>query len=63
MRVWRADNIASAAAARSGPVAPGALADLLVVDGEPESSLDFLADPEQNLRLIIKGGQIAEQTL
>ncbi len=46
-----------------GVIAPGALADLLVLDGEPEQSLDFIADPDQNLRLIMKGGQIAKQTL
>jgi imidazolonepropionase-like amidohydrolase len=59
--------------AMSGPRAPyegqlgvvekGALADLLVVDGAPEKSLDFLADPETNLRLIIKGGNIAKRTI
>jgi len=46
-----------------GVIAPGAFADLLVVDGEPEQSLDFIAEPEDSLRLIIKAGQIVKQTL
>ena len=46
-----------------GVIAPGAFADLLVVDGEPEDSLDFIAEPEANLRLIMKGGQIVKRTL
>jgi imidazolonepropionase-like amidohydrolase len=46
-----------------GVIVEGAMADLLVVDGDPAGSLDFIADPETNLRLIMKGGQIAKQTL
>ncbi len=46
-----------------GTVEKGALADLLVVDGEPETDLSFLADPETSLRLIMKGGRIVKQTL
>ena len=46
-----------------GSIAPGALADLLVVDGDPSQGLDFLADPERNLRLIMKDGRIYKDTL
>ncbi|SDM83695.1 Imidazolonepropionase [Franzmannia pantelleriensis] len=46
-----------------GRIVPGALADLLVVDGDPATGIDFLADPEQNLRLIMKGGRIYKDTL
>lgn len=46
-----------------GVIAKGALADMLVVDGDPSKSLDFLADAEMNLRVIIKGGQIAKNKL
>ncbi|MGM0639657.1 MAG: amidohydrolase family protein, partial [Pseudomonadota bacterium] len=42
---------------------PGALADLLVVDGDPSRDLDFLYDPERNLRLIMKGGRIHKERL
>ncbi|MCL5426061.1 MAG: amidohydrolase family protein [Gammaproteobacteria bacterium] len=41
-----------------GKIEPGALADLLLVDGDPTRNLDFLHDPERNLRLIMKGGRI-----
>lgn len=46
-----------------GKIEPGALADLLLVDGDPSQNLDFLHDPERNLRLIIKGGRIYKDTL
>ncbi|WP_026304742.1 amidohydrolase family protein [Thioalkalivibrio sp. AKL8] len=46
-----------------GVVQPGGLADLLVVDGEPERDLSFLAEPENSLRLIMKGGRMYRNTL
>lgn len=48
---------------RLGRIEEGALADLLVVDGDPSQSLDFLADPETHLRLIIKDGRIYKDSL
>ena len=47
---------------RLGVIAEGALADLLVIDGEPEQSLDGLGDPG-NLRLIMKGGRLHKNEL
>ncbi|MGJ7461842.1 amidohydrolase family protein [Halomonas sp. MA07-2] len=46
-----------------GRIEPGALADLLVVDGDPSQNLDFLADPERHLRLIMKGGRLHKDSL
>jgi imidazolonepropionase-like amidohydrolase len=46
-----------------GRIAQGAWADLLVADGDPAVNLDFLADPGQHLRVIMKGGQIHKNTL
>jgi len=46
-----------------GTIAPGSLADILVADGDPSVSLDFLADPDTNLRLIMKDGKIYKSTL
>ena len=46
-----------------GVIAPGAHADLLVVDGEPDLDLAFLGDPDANLRLIMKGGRFVKDTL
>jgi imidazolonepropionase-like amidohydrolase len=39
-------------------VEPGALADLLLVDGDPIANIDLLADPARNLVFIMKGGRI-----
>jgi len=46
-----------------GVIEEGAMADILVVDGDPEESLDFLIDPETGLRAIMKGGAFARNTL
>ena len=46
-----------------GVIRPGALADLLVVDGDPSVSLDFLAEPDTSLRLILKDGRVYKNTL
>jgi hypothetical protein len=37
------------------PEQAAALAGLLAGDGDPERALDFLADPEASLRLIMNG--------
>jgi imidazolonepropionase-like amidohydrolase len=41
-----------------GVIAPGALADLLVVDGNPLEDLGVLGEPERHLQLVMKGGQM-----
>ncbi len=46
-----------------GIIAEGALADILVWDGDPETGLDFLGDPDTNLRLVMKGGRIFKEAL
>jgi imidazolonepropionase-like amidohydrolase len=46
-----------------GVVAPGALADLLVVDGDPLADVSLLAEPEKSLALVMKGGAIAASRL
>lgn len=48
---------------RLGTIEAGALADLLVVDGDPGSNLDWLGEPEDSLRLIVKGGRVHKDTL
>lgn len=45
-----------------GKIEEGALADLILVDGDPTQNLDFLNDPEKNLKLIMKEGRIYKDT-
>ena len=44
---------------RVGVIEPGALADLIVVDGDPLSDLTLLARPEEALRAVIRDGSFA----
>jgi imidazolonepropionase-like amidohydrolase len=46
-----------------GIVAKGALADLLLVNGNPLENLNLMTAPEQNLVLIMKDGAIYKNTL
>ena len=46
-----------------GVVEVGALADLLLVDGDPMENLDLVADPEKNFKVIMRNGQIYKNTL
>ena len=41
-----------------GVTTPGAIADLLLVDGDPLENLSLLAEPEKHLAMIVKGGEI-----
>jgi imidazolonepropionase-like amidohydrolase len=45
-------------AGRIGAVEQGALADLLLVDGDPTRQLDLIADPDRNFLVIMKDGVI-----
>jgi imidazolonepropionase-like amidohydrolase len=42
----------------TGIVAPGARADLLLVDGDPLADLACLLDPQRHLDLVMKGGVV-----
>jgi imidazolonepropionase-like amidohydrolase len=46
-----------------GTIAPGAYADLLVVDGDPLTDLRVMRDPRNNLKLIMKDGVIYKNEL
>jgi imidazolonepropionase-like amidohydrolase len=48
---------------RLGVVEAGALADLLLVDGDPLADLKLLADPARNLVVIVKDGKVYKNTL
>jgi imidazolonepropionase-like amidohydrolase len=46
-----------------GVVEAGALADLILVDGDPIANLKLIADPETNFRVIMKGGRFVKNAL
>lgn len=46
-----------------GRLAPGAFADLLVVDGNPLEDVGVLANPSQHLKLVMKAGQVYRDVL
>ena len=46
-----------------GVVEEGALADLLLVDGDPLRNLELVADPERNFKVIMKDGSVYKNTI
>jgi imidazolonepropionase-like amidohydrolase len=47
---------------RLGVIESGALADLLLVDGDPIADIDLLADPDHSLLIVMKDGRIHKDT-
>jgi imidazolonepropionase-like amidohydrolase len=45
---------------RLGVVAVGALADLILVNGDPLANIDLIGDPERNFAVIMKDGKIVK---
>ena len=41
----------------------GALADLLLVDGNPLENIDLIADPAKNFKVIMKDGRVYKNAL
>ena len=50
-------------AGKLGVVEEGALADLLLVDGDPIANIKLIEDPEKNFVVIIKDGKIYKNKL
>jgi imidazolonepropionase-like amidohydrolase len=46
-----------------GTIAPGAYADLLVIEGDPLTDLTAMLDPKNNLKLIMKDGELYKNEL
>jgi len=46
-----------------GVIEAGAYADILLVDGDPISDIKLIADPEKNLKFIMKDGRVYKNTL
>ena len=50
-------------AGKLGVVEQGALADLLLVDGDPIADINLIADPASNLVAIMKDGKVYKNSL
>jgi imidazolonepropionase-like amidohydrolase len=48
---------------RLGVLQPGALADVLIVDGDPTQSIAMWRDPAQGIRLLMQGGRVLRNSL
>ena len=46
-----------------GTLAAGALADVLLVDGDPTASVDLWAEPQRSIRLLMQGGRVLRNSL
>ncbi len=46
-----------------GVVEPGALADLLLVDGDPLANIDLITNPQRNFVVIVKDGKVVKNAL
>jgi imidazolonepropionase-like amidohydrolase len=46
-----------------GTIVPGAMADLLVVDGDPWDDVAILAQPDRSIRMVMKGGVVHRSSL
>jgi len=46
-----------------GVIEEGAYADLIIVDGNPLEDITILANPDKNLKLIMKDGKVYKNTL
>jgi imidazolonepropionase-like amidohydrolase len=46
-----------------GVIEAGALADLIVVDGDPTTNLKLVANPDKNFLLIMKDGRVVKDAL
>ena len=46
-----------------GVIEIGALADMLLVDGDPIENIRLIEDPERNFRVIMKDGKIYKNSL
>jgi imidazolonepropionase-like amidohydrolase len=58
-----ASGLRSPYAGRLGVVKEGALADLLLVDGDPIANLELVEDPARNFVVIMKDGRVYKSTL
>lgn len=50
-------------AGKLGLIEEGALADLLLVDGDPIANIKLIEDPVKNFVVIVKDGKVVKNTL
>ena len=60
---WRCPASAIPIRESSASWKQGALADLLLVDGNPLENINLIADPANNFKIIMKDGPIYKNTL
>jgi imidazolonepropionase-like amidohydrolase len=48
---------------RIGILEEGALADLLLMDGDPLTNIELIADPDRNILVIMKDGKIYKNSI
>ena len=60
---WRCQESAAPIPASSVSSKEGALADLLLVDGDPIADIKLIADPAKNFVVIMKDGKIYKNSL
>jgi imidazolonepropionase-like amidohydrolase len=48
---------------RIGVLAAGALADVLLLDGDPTASIECWADPARSIRMLMQGGRVLRSSL
>jgi imidazolonepropionase-like amidohydrolase len=46
-----------------GTIAEGAFADFLLYDGDPVQDIDVVVNHKKNLKLIVQGGRVVQNTL
>ena len=61
-RTARPDRAAESLPRRLGVVEEGALADLILVDGDPVADIALITRPQESFLAIIKGGQLVKGT-
>jgi len=54
----RGANQVKVMAGGGGVIEPGALADVLLIDGDPLANLSLVAEPQRGLAVIVKNGQV-----
>jgi imidazolonepropionase-like amidohydrolase len=58
VKLWLLSGPRNPYPGKIGVIEEGALADILLIDGNPLENIEILTNPEQNLLLIMKDGKV-----